>query len=208
MTTRRKPPRTLQGTAAPARASHTTMHVSSAPRRRAADIAERRRDVARWLARAVTSGLIVSRLMQKYRVSRRTAEGDLAMVREKWIARIEAEEPQRRAKLLGHLDEILMHAIADREWNAATRAAATLANVCGFNRTNVSIELSPVQRAHVDALRLGDSSRSPQQARAVVGALALTPSQRAQRRRELLGAGDGEHEQAQPKLSQDTPVDP
>lgn len=96
-----------------------------------ADIARRRHDVARWLSRAVSSGVIVVRLMSRYSVSRRTAEHDLGQVRRQWIEQLRREEPERRAVLLGTLDEVLHGAIADHAWSAAARAASEIAKLCG-----------------------------------------------------------------------------
>jgi hypothetical protein len=154
------------------------------------DIARRRDDVARWLSRAASSGHVVTWLMQKYRVSRRTAEGDLAAVRTQWIAAIEREEPQRRATLLGTLDEILRCAIVDREWSGATRAAATIARVCGFDRTTIAVDLlSSAQRSHLGGMQL-EPARTAQQERATIKSLSLTPSQRRQRLLELTDRRD------------------
>lgn len=170
-----------------------------------ADVAARRKDAARWLAQGAASGVVVSKLMTKYHVSRRTAESDLGSVRAAFIERIEREMPGRLAMLLTSLDTILNRAIVAENWNAATRAAATIATVCGFNRTNVSIELTKEQQAHLGALRMEPVDKQ----RAVVGVLAMTPSQRAQRREELLVRralpeprdGDSHHENDEPQLT-------
>lgn len=182
---KRKAPAELHHAAVLAVPDSQSAPIAAVATRKLTDVAARRRDVWRWLSRAASSALVVSRLMAKYRVSRRTAEGDLAAVRDRWLRAIEREEPARRTKLLGHLDEILRCAMADENWNAATRAAMTLAQICGFTKTNVSVELNPAQRQHLAALHL-EPAHAVDKQRALIGALAMTPPQREQRRQQLL----------------------
>ncbi len=108
--------------------------------------------------------------MAVHGVGRRTAERDLAAVREQWIAGIEREQPKRRSQLLGILENALYGAMADHAWSAVVAAVRELARLSGFDSTTLHINhqalATPEELAHVRLLR-------------------MTPVQRLNRLREL-----------------------